>query len=273
MKGESNMPLLEHLRELRNRLFISVGSIVVGTAICFFVATDLLDILTAPMRMVLGLMNPDSKIDQAYLQVVEPLSAILNVIPMNGEMTGELVITNSPLEGIYTYLMVTVVGGLMLALPIVAFQIWQFVAPGLYKTEKTVVFPLTFSSTMMFLAGALFAYLVIFPIAFPFFLSVIDVEAMLSIDGYLKAVVRMMVAFGVCFQLPVATWFLAKLGLIDHIDMLKGFRYAVVVIFILAAIITPPDILTQVLLGVPLVVLYAVGIAVARVSTTKVRAE
>ena len=112
---------------------------------------------------------------------------------------------------------------------------------------------------------------VILPVALPFFLQVLPAEALLSIDGYLKATVRMMVAFGVCFQLPVASWFLARLGLIDHHDMIKGFRYAVVAIFAVAAIITPPDVVTQTLLGIPLVLLYGVGVVVARLVTTKRR--
>lgn len=265
---QTRMPLLDHLRELRRRVLISAGSIFVGMALCLTVARELFALLTAPMRHVLGDLG-DTPVDRAYLKLSKPIQDVF------GEVTveGTLAITSSPLEGVYTYLLVAVAGGVMLSSPVVAFQVWRFVAPGLYKTERRVVIPLATSSTVMFLLGALFAYAVIFPAAFPFFLQVIDVEAVLSIDGYLKTVVRMMLAFGLCFQLPVATWFLARMGLIDHRDMIKGVRYAVVAIFVVAAIITPPDIMTQVLLGIPLVLLYMVGIVVAFLTTTKNRDE
>jgi sec-independent protein translocase protein TatC len=184
---------------------------------------------------------------------------------------GGLSIVHSPFEGVYTYFRVVFVAGAVVASPMITFQIWKFVAPGLYKTEQRIVLPLAVCSTLLFLAGGAFAYYVIFPIAFPFFLAVIDAEASLSIGGYLSAVVRMMLAFGVCFQLPVAVFFLARMGLVDHTDLMQSFRYAVVAIFIVASLITPPDVMTQIILAVPLVVLYGVGIVVAKFATTKQR--
>ena len=136
-----------------------------------------------------------------------------------------------------------------------------------------MVVPLTFFSTLLFFLGAGFAYFIIMPIAFKFFVTVLDAEALLSIDDALRTVVRIMVAFGLCYQLPVVVWFLARLGLVDHKDLIKGFRYAVVVIFVIAALLTPPDVITQFLLGIPLIVLYAVGVIVAFFSTKKVREE
>ncbi len=263
---ETRMPLLEHLRELRHRLLVAVGAVLAGMAVCFAFASELLAFMTAPMREVLGGLD-DTAVDRAYTFLTVPIHRVYE--PVISE--GTLAITSSPLEGVYTYMLVAAAGGAILASPVVTYQLWRFVAPGLYKTERRVVLPLALSSTLMFLLGSLFAYAVIFPVAFPFFLTVIDAEAVLSIDGYLKTVVRMMLAFGLCFQLPVGTWFLARLGLVDHKDMIKGFRYAVVAIFVIAAIITPPDILTQILLGVPLVILYGVGIVVAYFATSKVR--
>jgi sec-independent protein translocase protein TatC len=272
IETDQGMPLLAHLKELRNRLFFALIVFIVGVLICFMVASDLVNFLTAPMRHVLGDLDAASKVDQVYLWLSDPIHRLLTAASFSTEhIQGELVITSSPLEGVYTYLMVAVVGGLILSSPAIAYQIWQFVAPGLYKTEQRVVFPLAVSSSFMFILGATFVYAVIFPVAFPFFLSVIDAAPMLSIAGLLKTEMRMMIAFGICFQLPVGTWFLANLGLIDHTDMLKGFRYAVVVIFFLAALITPPDVLTQLLLGFPLIGLYVVGIFVAYLSSTKER--
>jgi sec-independent protein translocase protein TatC len=240
---EHRMPLLEHLRELRDRVVWSALSLTIGMLICLAFANDIYSWLTQP-----------------FLQAIEDVG-----------VEGGLSIVHSPFEGIYTYLRVSFVGGVVLSLPMIAYQVWLFVAPGLYSDERRVVWPLAFSSSALFLLGGAFAYYVIFPAAFPMFLSVIDAQANLSIDGYLSGVVRMMLAFGLCFQLPVVTWFLARIGLIDHRDMVGGFRYAFVAMFIIAALITPPDVLTQSLLAIPMVILYLIGIIIAWLFSTKVR--
>lgn len=240
----NRMPLIEHLAELRRRIFIAMGAIAVGMAVSFGFFEPMYAWLTAP---------------------------VLEAMAANGIEGAGLSIVHSPFEGVYTYLRVALVGGAVLASPVVAFQIWQFIAPGLYNTEKRLVLPLALTSSALFIAGALFCYYAIFPLAFPFFFSVIDAAPNLSIGGYLSAVVRMMLGFGLCFQLPVGTFFLARTGLIDHRDMLSSFRYAVVAIFIVAALITPPEVLTQLMLALPLVVLYIIGIGVAWLFTTKTR--
>lgn len=237
------MPLLDHLRELRNRLMWSAATLGVG--------------------MLISLAFTD----QIYAWLTRPFVVALEEAGVQGGLS----IVTSPFEGIYTWLYVAFLGAVTLSTPMLAYQAWQFIAPGLYRTERRVVIPLAMASTALFLTGALFAYYAIFPFAFPFFLQVIDAQANLSLNGYLSAVMRMMLAFGACFQLPVAIFFLARLGLVDHTDLIKGFRYAVVAIFIVAAIITPPDVLTQTLLALPLCVLYLVSILIARIFTTKVR--
>ncbi len=242
---QNRMPLLEHLVELRRRLLISAAAILVGMVVSFTVFDWLFLWLTAP--------------------VVDALAA--------NDIDGGLAIVHSPFEGIYTYFKVALVGGFVFSSPLVALQVWLFVAPGLYHTERRIVIPLSAASTMLFLAGAGFCYYVIFPVAFPFFFSVIDAVPNLSVDGYLSAIVRMMLAFGLCFQLPVVTFFLARMGLIDHKDMISSFRYAVVGIFVIAALITPPEVLTQLMLAMPLICLYVIGIGVAWIATTKVRAD
>lgn len=240
---QHRMPLMEHLIELRNRLMWSAGALGLG--------------------MVGSLMW----VDALYAWLVAPFNTAL----LEAGIEGSLAIVNSPFEGIYTWLRVAFFGGLALASPMIALQIWLFVAPGLYSKERRLVLPLAFASTALFFAGALFCYYAIFPYAFPFFLQVIDAQASLSVSGYLTAILKMMGAFGLSFQLPVATFFVARLGFIDHRDMIEFFRYAVVLIFVVAAIITPPDVLTQTLLAGPLIVLYVLSIGVAWMFTTKVR--
>lgn len=241
----NRMPLIEHLREFRNRLMWALAAVGIGMIIGLISAEAIYNWLTAPFILA---------IEQTQTE-------------------GGLSLVHSPFEGIYTYFRVAFLAGVGFATPMIAYQIWQFIAPGLYKTERIVVLPLTFASTFLFLSGGAFAYYVIFPYAFPFFLEVFEVEASLSINGYLSAVIRMMVAFGVCFQLPVVTWFIARIGLIDHKDMIGAFRYAVVGVFVVAALITPPDVLTQSLLAIPLLFLYVVSIGVAWMATTKKRDE
>ncbi len=238
---EFRMPLIEHLKELKNRLLWALAAVGVGVAISFFFTDQILEWLTTPIRDALR----------------------------ESGVEGGLVI-NSAFEGVQVWMKVAILSGLLLGSPVVAWQIWAFVAPGLYSQERRTVAPLAFSSTVLFSSGALFCYYVVLPRAFPFLLQVIDVTSNLSIEAYLGTMINMMLAFGACFQLPVITWFLARLGLIDHRDMIKFFRYAIVAIFVVSAVITPdPSVITQSMLAVPLTLLYCISIGIAYVATTK----
>ena len=205
--------------------------------------------------------------DQILAFIRAPLE---HSMAING-IEGGLSINNSPFEAVSVWFRVALLGAIVIASPVLSYEIWAFVAPGLYKTERRIVVPLALSSVFLFLAGGAFCYFVIFPYAFPWLLGLIDADVNLSIEGYLSAVLKVAVAFGVCFQLPIAVFFLARVGLVDHKDMLVGFRYSLVAIFVIAAILTPPDPLTQTLLAIPLTFLYVVSIVIAKVFTTKVR--
>jgi sec-independent protein translocase protein TatC len=240
------MPLMDHLLELRRRLIWTLVAVTIGVCICLNWVEDIWNFLVAPMN------------------------AALEKNSVNGG--GTMAITE-PLEGFMTYLKVAGVAGLGLSSPVVFWQFWRFVAPGLYPSEKKYILPLAFSSTSLFLLGAAFCYWVIFAFAFPFFLEVTadNVQAVLSISAYLSLATMMLIAFGVSFQLPVVVFVLARMGLIDHLDMIRSFRYSIVAIFVVAAILTPPDVLSQVLMAAPLTVLYLIGIGIAWMFTTKVR--
>ena len=237
------MPLLEHLRELRTRLVISLVATAVGIAACFSYTELIWEFLVAPMNEAL-----------------------------ESSGRGNMVIIE-PLEGFLTYLKVALVAGLGVASPVISYQVWRFVAPALYPKEKRLVIPLMMASTTLFLTGAAFCYAVIFKFAFPFFIEITaaDVEASLSIAAYLGLATRLLVAFGVCFQLPVVVFFLARIGLIDARDMITFFRYGVVGIFVLSALLTPPDVLSQMLMAAPMILLYIIGIGVAWAFSTKER--
>ena len=239
------MPLLEHLRELRTRLVVCLVATAVGIALCFNFTDHIWNFLVAPMNQALESSG------RGHMVIIEPL------------------------EGFLTYLKVALVAGIGLASPVISYQVWRFVAPALYPKEKRLVVPLMIASTGLFMLGAAFCYAVIFQFAFPFFIEVtaVDVEANLSIAAYLGLATRLLVAFGVCFQLPVVVFFLARIGLIDAKDMIAFFRYGVVAIFVIAALLTPPDVLSQLLMAAPMLVLYVVGIGVAWLFSTKEREE
>jgi len=239
------MPLMEHLREMRTRLMVSIVAMAIGIAACFNYVDIIWNFLVSPMNEALEASG------RGHMVIIEPL------------------------EGFLTYLKVALVAGLGLASPVISYQIWKFVAPALYPKEKRLVVPLMFASTFLFLSGAAFCYFVIFKFAFPFFIEITaaDVEASLSIAAYLGLATRLLVAFGICFQLPVVVFFFARMGLIDHRDMVTFFRYGLVGIFVLSAMLTPPDVLSQLLMAAPMTLLYIVGIAVAWMFTTKERDE
>lgn len=239
----SAMPLMEHLRELRSRLIKGGLSVAVGIVVCFFFAPDIWAVLVAPMNDALRAADAGTM-------------AIL-----------------APLEGVVTYLKVAVVSGFFVSSPVIAWQIWAFVGPGLYAREKKVLAPLVAASTLLFMGGAAFGYFVIFRYAFVFFLSVTagTAEAVMSMEAYLQTATRLLAAFGLSFQLPVVVFFLARIGLIDARDMIRGFKYSIVAIFTVAAIITPPDVLTQALMAAPLILLYGIGIIIAALVSTKKR--
>lgn len=240
---EYRMPLLEHLRELRTRLIVCLWTVLITVVGCFFFANDIFAVLAAPMNDALAATG-----------------------------RGTMAVTQA-MEGFMVQMKVAGLAGLFLASPVLFWQTWKFVGPGLYDQEKKAVLPLVAASTFLFVSGAVFCYFAVFKFGFPMFLdmNVEGVQAVLSIDSYLGMVTTLLVAFGASFQLPIVVYFLARVGLIDHLDMIRGFRYSVVGIFVVAAALTPPDVVSQMLMAAPLLVLYGLGIGVARVFSTKKR--
>ena len=239
-----SMSLLDHLKELKKRVVVSVTALAIGFIICMLFAEEIYAFLARPM--------------------VEALAV--------REGGGSMSII-APLEGVMTRLRVGFFGGLVLAFPVIAHQMWLFVAPGLHKHERTRVVPLVFCSVLLMLLGASFGYYVIFRFGFPFFLSIMSsgAEANISLASYLTTSLKLMAGLGICFQLPVIIYFCARMGFLDARDMITKFRYSIVIIFVVSAIMTPPDPMTQVLMAGPLSILYAISIGVAHVFSTKDR--
>ena len=239
-----SMSLMDHLKELKKRVVTSCIAVVIGFMICMMFAEDIYAFLAAPM--------------------VDALA--------EREGGGNMTII-APLEGVMTWLRVGFFGGIVLAFPVVAHQVWLFVAPGLHLHEKKTVAPLVFFSVLLMLMGAAFGYYVIFKFGFPFFLSIMSsgAEANISLASYLSTSLKLMVGLGLCFQLPIVIYFCARMGLLDARDMVEKFRYGMVIIFLISAIMTPPDPLTQVLMAGPLTFLYGASIVVAFLFSTKER--
>lgn len=239
---DTRMPLLEHLRELRSRLLICVWTLLPACVIGFVFANDVFDLLAAPMDAALKSTG-----------------------------RGTLAITEA-MEGFVVQMKVAGLTGVFLASPVLSFQIWRFVAPALYDSEKRTIVPLATASTGLFVVGAIFCYRIVFQYGFPFFLEMNgeNVSAVLSINSYLGMVTTLILAFGLSFQLPIGIYFAARLGLVNARDLIRGFRYAVVLIFLTAAVLTPsPDAFSQALMAGPLLGLYVIGIGVAAIFTTK----
>ncbi len=232
-KGE--MGLLEHLAELRSRLVRASLWVIAGFGICWFYVDLLFDILVNPLLDVLP----------------EGTHAQYTTLP----------------EAFFSRMYIAFIAGLFLASPAIFYQIWAFVAPGLYDEEKRYIIPIAFLSALFFIAGGAFCYFIVFPFAFTFFISYSSPEIVLTpkISDYLSFVLKLLFAFGLIFEMPIFTLFLARLGIINATLMRKARKYAIVIIFILAAILTPPDVLSQILMAGPMLVLYEISILVALV--------
>lgn len=225
-------PLLDHLIELRKRLIISIVAVVVLMVVCFVFAGTIFNILLWPYRWVAG---PTHDIELIY---------------------------TAPQEYFFTQLNIAMFGGLFLGFPVIATQIYMFVAPGLYRRERNAFVPYLIATPIFFVLGAAMVYFAILPMALRFFASMqtSEIRMLVSVKEYLGLATTLILAFGVCFQLPVILTLLARIELIGVDALKKGRKYAIVGILCIAAILTPPDPISQIGLSVPLYGLYELSI-------------
>lgn len=237
MDVEEKSPFTEHLGELRDRLvrcFIAVG---VGFAVAYVFKEKLFQILMAPL-----------------------------VTAMDAGGNARMIFTGLP-EAFFTYLKVSLLAGIVVATPVLFYEFWMFVSPGLYRNEKKYLLPVVFLSIIFFVMGSSFGYFIVFPYGFQFFLGFATetIQAMPSMKEYLSFASKMLLAFGFVFELPLVLTFMARMGLVTVDFLKKNRKYALLLFFVGAALITPPDVITQIMMALPLMVLYEISIIGARI--------
>jgi len=238
--AEEKMPFTDHLQELRTRLMRVLVVVGIGCVLCWYFKEQLFQIITRPL---------------------------FQVLPQNSHM----IYTGLP-EAFFNYMKISFFASLFLTSPYILYQLWKFVSPGLYKSEKKYVIPFLVSSTILFIGGILFGYYLALPPAFGFFIEFSSdfLKPMVSLREYLSFSLQLLLAFGISFELPVILFFLVKIGVVNSKTLAKHRRYAILVIFIAAAILTPsPDAFSQIIMAIPLLGLYEIGIFVAKFAEKK----
>jgi sec-independent protein translocase protein TatC len=249
--NDKPMPLLEHLAELRTRLLWSAGGFLIAFFVCYHFSFQIYSFIAHPLVEVLKSRGEEPRLIYTALY-----------------------------EAFFTYIKVSVYAAAFISFPIISTQVWLFIAPGLYRSEKRALLPFIAATPILFLGGAALAYYFIFPMAFRFFLSFqtpahhaaadgMKIELMARVSDYLGLVMKLVFAFGVAFELPVALTLMGKVGIISSKTLKKFRRYAYVGCFVVAAVLTPPDVLTQTSLAVPLILLYEISIIAVRLVEPK----
>jgi sec-independent protein translocase protein TatC len=272
---DSSAPLVEHLIELRNRIIWSVSAFLVAMILCFLVAEPILDFMLTPIEHSMRALGDPNPVMQY----------------------------TAPQEYFFTLVHISVVAGLMVSFPVIAYQLWRFVAPGLYRSEKNAFLPFLIASPVLFLIGAAFAHYVVTPIAMTFFLGFADSYSLLTallpgvadapltevaqpvtdtgidivfqgkVNETLDISLKLIMAFGLCFQLPVLLTLMGKAGLATSAGLAGMRRYAIVIILMVAAVVTPPDVMSQLILFAAVYPLYEVSIFLIRRIERKREAE
>lgn len=238
MRGDSRLTLVEHLRELRKRLIISIIAIIAGAVLCFNFIEEIVELI----------MRPGQGLDFIYL---------------------------SPPELFIAYIKISLVLGLIISLPVVLYQIWMFVQPGLKDNERKLASLILIVGILFFLIGVTFAYLVVIPMTINFFLEMTaeNIEPLFSFNNYVSFISSIILSFGLVFELPLVVILLTQLGFVTPRLLKKSRKFVILGIFIIAAILTPPDLVSQTLMAIPMLILFEVSIIISGVIYRKKKAK
>ena len=260
----SRAPLIEHLNELRSRLIICIAALAVGFFACFFFSQQIYLLLLHPFEVAAAMMA-QQKSGQAH-GPFDLLYATIGLTPLPPKTQALKLVFTAPLEFFFTKMKLAGFGAVVITFPILAWQLYRFVAPGLYRKERHAFLPFLLASPLLFMLGAALVYFVILPFVLWFSLSQqitggnVQVEMLPKVSDYLDLVTKLLLAFGLCFQLPVVLSLAGLAGLVTGQQLASFRRYAIVLIVFVAAIVTPPDPLSQIMLAVPIYLLYEVSI-------------
>lgn len=271
------MPFLGHLEELRWCILKALAAVIVGAVVCFVFSDQLLKLLTYPYEEAVrsleserppGAVDAVRKLLEEWMGSAPPGAESGISEPDQALPDSRRLQSLKPMTYFFISLQIAFIGGLVLALPVVFYQVWRFVAPGLLSSEKRIALPLIGLSVLCFSAGALVAYWIVLPLGLRFFLALEppDMTSQWAADTYIGFVLRLLVGFGLVFEMPVVALFLSRLGLLTPEYMRRIRRYAIAAIFVVAAIFTPPDPLSQILMALPVLLLYEISIWVVKVS-------
>ncbi len=264
----SRAPLLEHLVELRSRLIICVAALIVGFLFCFMFSMQILETLMRPYEMAQAVFD-QQKHSGAHSGPFDLLFAMLGITKVPNAVAQ--FIATAPMEVFFAKLKMSGFGAIVITFPVIAWQLYRFVAPGLYRKERAAFLPFLIAAPVLFLLGGALVYFVMLPMVLWFSLSqqilspTVQVLSQLKVEDYLTLVTHLLLAFGLCFQLPVILSLAGLAGLVNGKMLASGRRYAIVGIVVVAAVVTPPDPISQCLLAIPIYMLYEISIWCVRV--------
>jgi sec-independent protein translocase protein TatC len=264
----SRAPLLEHLVELRSRLIVCVAALVVGFLFCFIFSMQILETLMRPYEMAQAVFAQQSHAG-GHKGPFDLLFAMLGIVKVPNAVAQ--FIATAPMEVFFAKLKMSGFGAIVITFPIIAWQLYRFVAPGLYRRERAAFLPFLIAAPVLFVLGGALVYFIMLPMVLWFSLSqqilssTVQVTSQLKVEDYLTLVTHLLLAFGLCFQLPVVLSLAGLAGLVNGKMLAKGRRYAIVGIVVVAAVVTPPDPISQCLLAIPIYMLYEISIWCVRV--------
>ncbi|KQY64979.1 MULTISPECIES: twin-arginine translocase subunit TatC [unclassified Brevundimonas] len=259
----SRAPLMDHLIELRGRLLICVVAFVIAFLVCFYFASPLYVFLVKPYVVASALQAADGH----NVSMLDLISTMVGLKPLaDGQHQAAQLIYTAPLEILFVKMKLAGLGAVVASFPILAFQLYRFVAPGLYRNERGAFLPFLVAAPVLFIVGAALVYYVMLPIVMLFSLNQgivaegVTAALLPKVSEYMSLATALILAFGLCFQLPVIMTLLGLAGIVSSKLMAEGRRYAIVAVVVVAAIVTPPDPISQLMLAVPLVLLYEISI-------------